>query len=109
MTIQEAYKKIISSEDLKKKGIEALKAGKADEFLKEQGFDITVDQIKDYLQKKKSGELSREELDLAAGGGDCGKMVCDVVFSVGTVLVGCTISALLIRGDFNKKIRECEY
>ena len=37
MTIQEAYKKITSSEDLKKKAIEALKNGKGDEFLKEQG------------------------------------------------------------------------
>ena len=88
MTIQEAYKKIISSEDLKKKGIEALKAGKADEFLKEQGFDITVDQIKDYLQRKKSGELTKAELDMAAGG--CNDpTICDVGLSIFTVAVGC--------------------
>ena len=75
MTIQEAYKKITSSEDLKKKAMEALKAGKADEFLKEQGIDFTVDQIKDYLQRKKSGELSKAELDMATGG--CGEIITE--------------------------------
>ena len=68
MTLQEAIKKLTSSEDLKKKAIEALKSGKGDEFLKEQGIDFTVDQIKEFLQPKKSRELSREQLDMAAGG-----------------------------------------
>ena len=94
MTIQEAYKKITSSEDLKKKAIEALKAGKADEFLKEQGIDLTMDQIKDYLAKKKPGELSKEELDLAAGGG-CGLHTCEAIFvsivSAFTVCIASTI------------------
>ena len=45
MTIQEAYKKLTSTPELKKKAIEALKNGKADEFLKEQGIDYSLDQI----------------------------------------------------------------
>ena len=68
MTIQEAYKKLTSTPELKKKAIEALKNGKADEFLKEQGIDYSLDQIKEFLQPKESGELSREQLDMAAGG-----------------------------------------
>ena len=71
MTIQEAIKKLTSSEDLKKKAMEALKSGKGNEFLKEQGIDYSLDQIKEFLQPKKSGELSREQLDMAAGGGYC--------------------------------------
>ena len=93
MTVQEAYKKITNSEELRKKAIEALKAGKAEEFLKEQGIDLTVDQIKEAFQSKKSGELSRSELDMAAGG--CDNEVCDqILFSVYTVIAGCILSTI---------------
>ena len=107
MTIQEAYKKITSTEDLKKKAIEALKNGKGDEFLKEQGIDITVKQIEDYIQTKKSGELSKEELDLAAGG--CNAIICNTLFSMGTVLIGCTISGAMLPKDNPKdtKYTDC--
>ena len=105
MTIQEAYKKIKDSEDLKKKAIEAVKAGKGDEFLKENGFDLTVDQIKAALQEGKSGELTKEELNMAAGG--CGDDPCgDVVFSLITVAVGCVVSFAVQEGS-GSKISDC--
>ena len=91
MTIQEAYKKITSSEELKKKAIEALKNGKAEEFLKEQGIDLTLDQIKEALQAKKNGELSKTELDLATGG--CDEDDCGTVWSGFTIGIGCMASA----------------
>ena len=109
MTIQEAYKKITSSEDLKKKAIEALKNGKGDEFLKEQEIDLTVEQIKEYLEKRKSGELTKAELDMAAGG--CSNPTCDVFYSIYTVLIGCYNSIILDVTDTNRnnsKYRECE-
>ena len=53
MTVQEAFEKIKNSEELKKAGIEAVKTGKIDEFLKKNGIDLTIDQIKEYLQNKK--------------------------------------------------------
>ena len=91
MTLQEAYKKITSSEDLKKKAIEALKNGKGNEFLKEQGIDLTVEQIKEALQSKKTGELSKDELNLAAGGG-CNEDFCNTGWSVISIGLGCAIS-----------------
>ena len=105
MTFQEAYKKIKGSEELKKKAVEALKAGKADEFLKENGFDLTVDQIKAALQEGKSGELTKEELNMAAGG--CGDDPCgDVVFSLITVAVGCVVS-FAAQGGEGHSIKDC--
>ena len=91
MTIQEAYKKITSSEDLKKKAVEALKNGKVDEFLKEQGIDITIDQIKEVIQSKKNGELSKLDLDLATGGG-CNDDICSALWSSATLTFGCLVS-----------------
>ena len=95
MTIHEAYKKITSSEELKKKGFEALKNGKVDEFLKEQEIDLTVDQIVEYCSKIKNGKLSKEELDLAAGGECIDDTSCggQVAWSFMTLAVGCAVSA----------------
>ena len=55
MTITEAYEKIKNSPELKKKAAEAAKNGKIEEFLKENGFDVTVDQIKDFVASAKKG------------------------------------------------------
>ena len=95
MTIKEAYAKITASADLKKKAVEAAKSGKIEEFLKENGIDVTVDQIKEYINSKK-GELSKDELNMAAGG-ECTADECgfNVLWSIGTVGIGCAISATM--------------
>ena len=93
MTIKEAYEKIKNSPELKKKAAEAAKNGKIEEFLKENGFDITVDQIKDFAANSKNRELSREELDMASGGGcddGCGK---NTAWSMITFGIGCIVSS----------------
>ena len=69
-TLQELYHEIIASEELKAAFLEAAKSGKALEFLKEQGCEVTEDELKAFLSKKNSGELSDEELDDVAGGCD---------------------------------------
>ena len=97
MTIKEAYDKIKSSDELKKKAIAAFKEGKVDEFLKENGFDITMDQIKEFASKYKEDALSKEELDLATGGG-CESDSCDVtdwLYSVASLGFGCVISGVV--------------
>ena len=108
MTIQEAYKKIISSEELKQKAKEALKAGKGDEFLKEQGIDLTVKQIREVLQARKSGELSKEELNMAAGGcGDDTPDACELLFSISTIGIGCLVSYGKNNGVNHNKLYDC--
>ena len=67
MTAQEAIKKLTESEDIKKAAIEALKAGKAEEFLRKQEIDLPLEQLKEYL-KNRTGELDLDELDAVAGG-----------------------------------------
>ena len=67
MTAQEAIKKLTESEDIKKAAIEALKAGKAEEFLRKQEIDLSLEQLKEYLGNK-TGELDLDELDAVAGG-----------------------------------------
>lgn len=43
--------------------------GEAVTIAKAAGFDITEDEAKEFAAKKKSGELSDDELENVAGGG----------------------------------------
>ena len=67
MTAQEVVKKITESEELKKTAIEAMKAKKEEEFLKEHGIDVPLVEIQEYYNSK-NRELSLDELDKVAGG-----------------------------------------
>ena len=67
-SLQDLYKEIINSDELKKAFTEAAKTGKVLEFIKAQGCETTEEELKDFLSKQ-TGELSDEELDNAAGGG----------------------------------------
>ena len=91
--LDEAYKKIITSKELQMKFMEAAKENKLDAFLKEQNIDATLDEVKAYLTKKfvdNKDELSKEELDMAAGGDKGAGGV--VGFSFVTLGIGCIVS-----------------
>lgn len=87
-TLQAKFNTIIS--DAKKVG-EAATNGKMAEFAKEAGYDVTLDEMKDFFEKlaeKKEGELSDTELDMVAGGkSDNG--IANIVTSVFTLGIGC--------------------
>ena len=71
--LEEAYKKIITDKELQNKFLEAIIEKKLEEFLEEQKIEATVEDVKAYLTEKyasKDVELSKEELDMAAGGVD---------------------------------------
>ena len=69
-TIQELYNEIMASKELKEQAIEAAKAGKQEEFLKEHGCEATLEDVKAFLEAKQQEDapLSMDELDNAAGG-----------------------------------------
>ena len=92
--LDEAYKKILASEELQMKFMEAAKENKLDAFLKEENIDATLDEVKAYLTKKftnENGELSKGELDIAAGGKDTGSWVALSILGFG---IGCAASAI---------------
>lgn len=67
-TLQELYTEIIGSDELKKAYLEAAKGGKIAEFLKAQGCEASVEEIKGFLKEKANQELSDADLDNVAGG-----------------------------------------
>ena len=69
-TIQELYSEVMGSQELKAQFIEAAKAGKLEAFLKEQGCEATLEEVKAFLDAKQNEDapLSLDELDNAAGG-----------------------------------------
>ena len=90
-TLQELYNEIIASEELKAAFAEAAKNGKAMDFLKAQGCEVTAEELAAFL-KSKTGELSDEELDNVAGG-KCSKRSVDVLVSIRGWGVACAIIA----------------
>ena len=69
-TIQELYNEVMANEELKAQFIEAAKAGRQEEFLKEHGCDATTAEVSDFLAAKENEDapLSFDELENAAGG-----------------------------------------
>ena len=89
-TLQELYKEVVASEELKKEFMEITKdekngQKKLEEFLKRNGCDATYEDLKAFFAEKSEGELDEEEVEAVAGGKkdpfepffvSVGKMVC---------------------------------
>ena len=108
-TLQELYKEIIASEELKTAFVEAAKAGKTVEFLKAQGCEATTEELAVFLKKQTSGELSDEELDNVAGGGCNDETERETIYSCLSLGVYCAGAALssAIDGYAGQK-RDCD-
>ena len=93
----------MANQELKAQFIEAAKAGKQEEFLKEQGCEATLEEVKAFLEAKQNEDaaLSLNELDNAAGGGCSGKNV-DILCSIVGVGLGCAIFAAASAGNTGK-------
>ena len=94
-TIQELYSEIMNNEELKAQFIEAAKAGKQEEFLKANGCEATLEEVKTFLEAKQSEDapLSFDELENAAGGTCNYTTILETVTSVMTVGTVCGIMA----------------
>ena len=90
-TLQELYKEITASDELKTAFVEAAKDGKTADFLKEQGCEATAEELAAFL-KGQTGEISDEELDSVAGG-KCSKRALDVLVSIRGWGVACAVIA----------------
>ena len=109
-TLQELYNEVIKSEELKKEFLEAGKNGKAEEFIKAHGCDVTMDEIKAFMENltKSDKELSVDELENAAGGTCNGKTCGEFEFSIGTFGLGCAAIAIqsAIEGHTGQRTNE---
>ena len=95
-TVQEFYKEVMANEELKEQFIEAAKAGRQEEFLKEHGCDATAAEVSAFLDAKANEDapLSFDELENAAGGKCTQSDLEDIGLSIGTFGVGCATKAI---------------
>ena len=91
-TIEELYKSILADTELKAQCSEAIKNGKLDDFLKEQGCSATVEDVKTFLENQKEGKLDDEELDTVSGGCNT-KEALSSIFSLGVFCAGLAIAS----------------
>ena len=97
-TLQELYHEVIKSDELKKEFLEAGKNGKVEEFIKNHGCDVTMDEIKVFFETqakaKADKELSTEELENVAGGTCNDETEGELKWSLYTLGFGCARKAL---------------
>ena len=71
-TVQELHSEILASDEPKKAFVEAMKAGKLEEFLKAHGCEAAVEEVREYIEAKAAEdtpiELSEDELAQVVGG-----------------------------------------
>lgn len=92
-TLQELYKEVIASEELKKEFMDAAKdeengQKKVEEFLKKHECDASFEELQKFFKEKSEDELSEEELTAVAGGKDAGKTAMSVMVGITTLGVG---------------------
>lgn len=85
-TLEELYKEIIGSEELKTAFSQAVKENKLEDFMKAKGCEASEQEAMDFLKEKnrKEENLTDEELDSVAGGG------CDAVVDKSSTPYGAT-------------------
>ena len=97
-TLQELYKEVIASEELKREFMEAAKdekegKKKVEEFVKKHGCDATFADVKAFFEEKNNDELSEDEVEAVAGGkASDGQYAAMSLFGMG---VGCAILGIL--------------
>ena len=87
-TLEDLYKEVMASEELKKAFAQAAKDKKVADFLKAQGCDATEDEFKAFLTEKAKDDkaLSEGDLENVAGGGLLSIMGCHPVSWNGCIL-----------------------
>lgn len=67
-TIEELYKEINASEELKKAVSEIKDKGAMADFLKEHGCDASADEFEKFVKSQNEGEIGDDAAGAAAGG-----------------------------------------
>ena len=79
-TVQELHSEILASDELKKAFVEAMKAGKLEDFLKAHDCEATAEEIQEFIETKAAEdapiELSEDELKRVAGGSFVDSVEC---------------------------------
>lgn len=97
-TIEELYKEVIASEDLKKEFL-ALKPEEVEGFAEKHGCKATLDEIKNFLTEKSAakGELSDEEIEQVSGGKSVDFI--EGFYSVCSLGLACILTAAISAGS----------
>ena len=99
-TLQEMYNEIMANKELKEQFIEAVKAGKQEEFLKAHGCEATLEEVKAFLEakQKEDAPLSVDELENAAGGTCNQTTILEGMASIISAGTACGVMAAISAG-----------
>ncbi len=95
-TLEELYKEVMASDELKKEFAEAAKTKDGiDAWLKKHECSATFDELCAFLKEKSDGEMKDDDVDAVAGGKTtAGNIATDVLCSVITFTIACDYVAI---------------
>ena len=109
-TLEELYKEVMASDELKKEFTEAAKSkdGIA-AWLKKYDCGATFEELGAFLKDKREGEMQDEDVESVAGGKeDFDPQIADeIVFSMITVAIGCDIVIVKSAATDGKSVQQC--
>ena len=89
-TLEELYKDVIASDELKKEFTEAAKSkDDIEALLKKHDCGASFNEFITFLKEKSEGEMDDDEVEAVAGGKSKAKKINDTVISVITNLAAC--------------------
>ena len=95
--IQELYNEVMGDQTLKSQFIEAAKAGRLTDFLKEHGCGATKEDVAVFLKAKvkEDAPLSASELENASGGKCTSGTAIEMAYSILTMGTGCAMASVV--------------
>ena len=75
-SLEELYKEVQESEELKKEFISAFKEGRTEDFLKSHNCDATVSDVMAFVKSQRDEAASTDDLAKIAGG-SCSSYTCE--------------------------------
>jgi len=67
-TLEDLYQEIQANEQLKESFVTALKENRVEDFLKANDCEGTVEDVMKFMDSKREGELSDDDMEKVAGG-----------------------------------------
>ncbi len=105
-TLEELYKKVMASDELKKEFTEAAKSKDGiDAWLKKHDCGATIEELGSFLKEKREGEMNDDDVEAVAGGKDGvthNEIMCSVL-----VAIYCEILVVTSAAIKDKTVEDC--
>ena len=101
-TLEELYKEVMASEELKKEFVEAAKTKDSlTAWLKKHDCGATLEELGAFLKEKREGEMQDDEVEAVAGGKSSEQKDNNALYSFLVFGIGCVVTLIVSAAQDN--------